>query len=202
MIHRNVIAKFSARSKVVGGTSDWIFPGTRPYAKSAQQIKIAAAFMRGGTSKAIVFHRRDLPAVALWDEVFLAVNRSTFLIACSFCHTYHMIFARRPLAALIHSVVNCAEWAAASPPSRKCASLARRPIRKQTSTTHLHRCRSRRRWLTSAATAATCWQPLDPLLLRKGWFQRVMERRWSGYTTPTHRRSSTCAFPWSTGRQP
>ena len=78
MIHRNVIAKFSARNQVVAGTSDWIFPGTRPYAKSAQQIKIAAAFMRGGTSKAIVFHRRDLPAVAVWDEVFLAVCGSPF----------------------------------------------------------------------------------------------------------------------------
>jgi 2-methylaconitate cis-trans-isomerase PrpF len=32
-----------------------------------------AAFIRGGTSKAIVFHSRDLPSDrALWDEIFLA----------------------------------------------------------------------------------------------------------------------------------
>ena len=33
---------------------------------------IPAAFIRGGTSKALVFHRRDLPADrAAWDEIFL-----------------------------------------------------------------------------------------------------------------------------------
>jgi 2-methylaconitate cis-trans-isomerase PrpF len=38
-----------------------------------RQLKIPAAFMRGGTSKAIVFHARDLPADrAQWDEIFLA----------------------------------------------------------------------------------------------------------------------------------
>lgn len=36
------------------------------------QVRIPAVFMRGGTSKAIVFHRRDLPgARALWDAMFL-----------------------------------------------------------------------------------------------------------------------------------
>jgi hypothetical protein len=35
--------------------------------------RIPAAFIRGGTSKALVFHRRDLPADrAAWDEIFLA----------------------------------------------------------------------------------------------------------------------------------
>ena len=34
--------------------------------------RIPAAFIRGGTSKALVFHRRDLPADrAAWDEIFL-----------------------------------------------------------------------------------------------------------------------------------
>jgi 2-methylaconitate isomerase len=38
-----------------------------------RQLKIPAAFMRGGTSNAIVFNARDLPRDrALWDEVFLA----------------------------------------------------------------------------------------------------------------------------------
>ncbi|MBM3358780.1 MAG: PrpF family protein [Betaproteobacteria bacterium] len=37
------------------------------------QLKIPAVFMRGGTSNAVVFHARDLPADrALWDEIFLA----------------------------------------------------------------------------------------------------------------------------------
>lgn len=38
-----------------------------------KQLKIPAVFMRGGTSNAVVFHQRDLPADrALWDEIFLA----------------------------------------------------------------------------------------------------------------------------------
>lgn len=37
-----------------------------------KQIRLPAVFMRGGTSKAIVFHQRDLPADrALWDDIFL-----------------------------------------------------------------------------------------------------------------------------------
>ncbi len=38
-----------------------------------KQIRIPAVFMRGGTSKAVVLHTRDLPRDrALWDEIFLA----------------------------------------------------------------------------------------------------------------------------------
>jgi 2-methylaconitate isomerase len=38
-----------------------------------KQLKIPAAFMRGGTSNAIVFNAKDLPRDrALWDEIFLA----------------------------------------------------------------------------------------------------------------------------------
>lgn len=38
-----------------------------------RQLRIPAVFMRGGTSRAIVFHRRDLPADrADWDAIFLA----------------------------------------------------------------------------------------------------------------------------------
>jgi 2-methylaconitate cis-trans-isomerase PrpF len=38
-----------------------------------KQIKIPAVFMRGGTSKAIVFQQKDLPADrAHWDDIFLA----------------------------------------------------------------------------------------------------------------------------------
>src|SRR4029078_2261943 len=38
-----------------------------------RQLKIPAVFMRGGTSNAVVFHARDLPADrAQWDEIFLA----------------------------------------------------------------------------------------------------------------------------------
>ena len=38
-----------------------------------QQHKIPAVFMRGGTSKALMFHRRDLPTdVRLWPELFVA----------------------------------------------------------------------------------------------------------------------------------
>ena len=38
-----------------------------------KQVKISAVFMRGGTSNAVVFHARDLPADrSQWDEIFLA----------------------------------------------------------------------------------------------------------------------------------
>jgi 2-methylaconitate isomerase len=38
-----------------------------------KQLRIPAAFMRGGTSNAVVFHAKDLPSDrALWDEIFLA----------------------------------------------------------------------------------------------------------------------------------
>ena len=38
-----------------------------------KQVKIPAVFMRGGTSKAIVFKQQDLPADrSLWDDIFLA----------------------------------------------------------------------------------------------------------------------------------
>ena len=38
-----------------------------------RQLRIPAAFMRGGTSNAIVFNAKDLPRDrALWDEIFLA----------------------------------------------------------------------------------------------------------------------------------
>ncbi len=38
-----------------------------------KQVRIPAAFIRGGTSNAIVFHQRDLPEDrALWDVIFLA----------------------------------------------------------------------------------------------------------------------------------
>ncbi len=37
------------------------------------QLRIPAVFMRGGTSNAIVFHQKDLPADRkLWDDIFLA----------------------------------------------------------------------------------------------------------------------------------
>src|SRR5262245_14044518 len=38
-----------------------------------KQLRIPAVFMRGGTSNAVVFHAKDLPADrAQWDEIFLA----------------------------------------------------------------------------------------------------------------------------------
>lgn len=41
------------------------------------QSKIKATFMRGGTSKAVVFNRQDLPSdPALWDPIFLSVMGS------------------------------------------------------------------------------------------------------------------------------
>lgn len=42
-----------------------------------QQIKFPCVYMRGGTSKAVVFNRKDLPSdQALWPEIFLKVMGS------------------------------------------------------------------------------------------------------------------------------
>lgn len=38
--------------------------------------KLPAVFMRGGTSKAVIFHLRDLPGRAQWDGIFLSVMGS------------------------------------------------------------------------------------------------------------------------------
>ena len=41
-----------------------------------KQKKIPAAFIRGGTSKAIVFHAKDLPERSQWDQIFVAAMGS------------------------------------------------------------------------------------------------------------------------------
>ena len=39
-----------------------------------EQLKIPAVFMRGGTSKGVIFHRHDLPRdVAEWDTLFMRI---------------------------------------------------------------------------------------------------------------------------------
>ena len=40
------------------------------------QLAIPAVFMRGGTSRAVMFHARDLPDRAEWDPIFLAAMGS------------------------------------------------------------------------------------------------------------------------------
>ena len=39
-------------------------------------LSLPAVFMRGGTSRAIVFHRKDLPPQSAWDPIFLAAMGS------------------------------------------------------------------------------------------------------------------------------
>ena len=39
-------------------------------------LALPAVFMRGGTSRAIMFHQRDLPARSAWDPIFLAAMGS------------------------------------------------------------------------------------------------------------------------------
>jgi 2-methylaconitate isomerase len=39
-------------------------------------LALPAVFMRGGTSRAIMFHRRDLPDRTAWDPIFLAAMGS------------------------------------------------------------------------------------------------------------------------------
>ena len=40
------------------------------------RLTLPAVFMRGGTSRAIMFHRKDLPEQAAWDPIFLAAMGS------------------------------------------------------------------------------------------------------------------------------
>ncbi|HET6608765.1 MAG TPA: PrpF domain-containing protein [Rhodopila sp.] len=39
-------------------------------------LALPAVFMRGGTSRAVMFHRRDLPEQSAWDPIFLAAMGS------------------------------------------------------------------------------------------------------------------------------
>lgn len=39
-------------------------------------LALPAVFMRGGTSRAVIFHQRDLPARSEWDPIFLAAMGS------------------------------------------------------------------------------------------------------------------------------
>jgi 2-methylaconitate isomerase len=49
----------------------------RPHSATDPQIAIPAVFMRGGTSKALVFHHRDLPGERPdWEPIFLAAMGS------------------------------------------------------------------------------------------------------------------------------
>jgi hypothetical protein len=49
----------------------------RNYSTRKNQIKIPAVFMRGGTSKCLMFQEKDLPKdKALWDKIFLSAMGS------------------------------------------------------------------------------------------------------------------------------
>lgn len=55
-------------------------PGSRARStgkeQSVAQKRLRAVFMRGGTSKGLIFHQGDLPARAEWDAIFLAAMGS------------------------------------------------------------------------------------------------------------------------------
>ena len=95
-------------------------------------LSLQAVFMRGGTSRAVMFHARDLPDRAEWDPIFLP-----------------------PWAAPIRTDGSSTGWAAGSRRCRGSASWRRQIAPMPTSTTHSPRCRSVIRASTIAATAAT-----------------------------------------------
>jgi hypothetical protein len=52
--------------------------------------KLPAVYMRGGTSKALVFHARDLPADrAEWESIFIAAMGSPDPNARTLARTFH-----------------------------------------------------------------------------------------------------------------
>ena len=88
-----------------------------------QQLKIPAVFMRGGTSKAIVFHRRDLPAdPARWEDIFLSAIGSPDPYA-------------RQLDGMGGGVTSLSKVCVVGPPSRADADIdytfAQVPVREQ-----------------------------------------------------------------------
>ena len=88
-----------------------------------QQLKIPAVFMRGGTSKAIVFHRRDLPAdPARWEDIFLAAIGSPDAYA-------------RQLDGMGGGVTSLSKVCVVGPPTRADADIdytfAQVPVREQ-----------------------------------------------------------------------
>jgi 2-methylaconitate isomerase len=93
-------------------------------------LSIPAVFMRGGTSRAVMFHARDLPDRAEWDPIFLAAMGSP-----------------DPNGRQLNGM-----GGGISSLSKVCI-LAPTPT--PTSTTPSRRCRSAIRAWTTAATAAT-----------------------------------------------
>ena len=87
------------------------------------QIRIPAVFMRGGTSKAIVFQRKDLPQDrAQWDDIFLAAIGSPDPYA-------------RQLDGMGGGVTSLSKVCVVGPPSRPDADIdytfAQVPVREQ-----------------------------------------------------------------------
>ena len=88
-----------------------------------KQIKIPAVFMRGGTSKALVFQRKDLPAdQAAWESIFLSAIGSPDPYA-------------RQLDGMGGGVTSLSKVCIVGPPSRQDADIdytfAQVPVREQ-----------------------------------------------------------------------
>src|SRR6185295_16409592 len=98
-------------------------PFPAPATAHMKQVRIPAVFMRGGTSKAIVFHRKDLPAEqAAWDNIFLSAIGSPDPYA-------------RQLDGMGGGVTSLSKICVVGPPSRPDADIdytfAQVPVREQ-----------------------------------------------------------------------
>ena len=138
------------------------------------QQKLPAVFMRGGTSKAVVFHARDLPADRdAWDADLPA----------------------RSIGSPDPSCASSTAWAAASRRCRRSASSARRAAPMPTSTTPLRRCRSSKR--TRRLRRQLRQHVVGDRAVRgrrgSGAEARATARPSCASTTPTPRRSSSPA---------
>ena len=139
------------------------------------QVRIPAVYMRGGTSRAIIFHRDALPAArADWDAIFLASLGSPDP-------------GRRQLDGLGGGISSLSKIAVVGPPSTgRCGrGLHLRPGGA-----------GQRRSSATRAIAATSPPPSAPSRWMRGWSRPAATRRPSASTTPTPARSSSPASRW------
>ena len=136
---------------------------------TVSQIALPAVFMRGGTSKGLFFHPRDLPAErAEWDALFLAALGSPDPHG-------------RQLDGMGGGISSLSKVVVVSPSTQFPA---------WTSTISSARWRWTARWSTTAATAATSAPPWGPSPWTKGWCRRRTARPPSPSTTATWARPS------------
>ena len=144
------------------------------------QEKFPAVYMRGGTSRGVFFHRRDLPAdPARWDALFLALLGSPDPYG-------------RQLDGLGVGISSLSKVVVVGPPSHPAADVdyTFAQVGVEEAVVDYHGICGN---LTSA---------VGPFAVDEGLVPAGALKRWCGFTTPTPPRSSTPVFRYGTARPP